>query len=113
MMEDAPQYGTSRPKLRKSLVRRDICSGDMVPFGWGRAYYRDYESVTVCYPIPLNWLVGWVRSVAWYLARGPVDLVHRELRGKLSEVYRMGYADGLAAWKTAARDEKSRDGVNA
>lgn len=52
-------------------MRKEIDDGQMIPRGYGIAWYlpeRKYNS-TVCYPIPLNSILGFFRLV-YFIVRG-------------------------------------------
>lgn len=77
-------------KLRKLISAHEI----RPPF-YGIAWEEDFARQWVCYPIPLNWVLGWAREIAWYLSRGPRGCRSRELRALLLREYKRGYADGV------------------
>jgi len=40
------------------MIRRLIREGDVMPWGYGVAYRTDFHCGAVCYPFPLNRIVG-------------------------------------------------------
>lgn len=42
-----------------------------IPRGYGVAWEDPVRWVRVCYPVPLNKLIGWLRRIRWDLARPP------------------------------------------
>lgn len=79
---------------RRIRLRKDIGRHEMRPPFYGRAYERYESDLIVCYPIPLNWVIGLLREIAWYFARGPHGLKNRELKALLRKEYRRGFEDG-------------------
>jgi len=81
----------------KKLIRE----GEMIPKYYGIAY-RNWDSLTaVCYPIPLNLIVGiWDRSILW-LKHG-----HKLYENGYSKGYSEGYRGGreyaFNQWKQQA-----------
>ena len=53
------------------MLKKVVREMGLVPRGYGVAYYNPFRKGAVCYPIPLNWFVGWWRKVCDYLLRGP------------------------------------------
>ena len=52
-------------------MRRFVKELDEMPRGYGIAWEDPARRVAVCYPVPLNRLVGWLRRIRWDLARPP------------------------------------------
>jgi len=46
-----------------------IAEGYMLPFWYGVAYYDYCSSYKICYPIPFNLLVRWVRNIFWAIKK--------------------------------------------
>lgn len=78
----------------KFTLKKVIEQGEMRPPFYGRAYMTDFSGEMVCYPIPLNWIVGWWREICWYLQRGPWGYKNKELKALLRKEYERGYIDG-------------------
>lgn len=53
------------------MLAKRIPEGGMWPRGYGYAYREWDRNEAVCYPLGLNWLVGWVRMAWIALAHGP------------------------------------------
>lgn len=50
--------------------RIDKREGEMLPpVGWGLAYYDAVSDRGIFYPIPLNWLIRWVRYLYFFWNR--------------------------------------------
>jgi hypothetical protein len=48
-------------------------SGEVLPVGYGIAYYEYHRAIAVCAPVPLNFVIGWAVR-AWHrLKRGPAQ----------------------------------------
>jgi hypothetical protein len=60
--------------------RREIGDLEIIPRGYGKAYYRDDFMVAVCYPIPLNLIVQVARNLYWFLVKFHPTKVDRLLR---------------------------------
>ena len=76
--------------LRRVLSDKEM--GMRFPWYLGRAY-RDYElRVTILYPIPLNWIVGWSRNLLYYLRLGPSARWEKSIR---DTAYQEGLEWGL------------------
>lgn len=48
--------------------RHDRPEGERLPWGYGVAYWRPDVDASVCYPIPFNWIVRWIRQLVIWLA---------------------------------------------
>lgn len=58
-------------RLRRDIAMRKLVSeGNILPWGYGRAWWDHYRDYAICYPIPLNYLLGMVRKVYFFLAQG-------------------------------------------
>lgn len=62
-----------------------LAQGEMIPRWYGIAYYSPYSDHAICYPIPVNLIVRWLRNLLWAMKRGKEDA--------LSEAYRRGRTD--------------------
>ncbi len=67
-------------------LRYNKSPGEMLPAWYGIAYRDMYRQWDVCYPIPLNHVVGILRNTYWRLACKRTDLI--------SEVYHEGWNTG-------------------
>lgn len=56
------------PRIRWKLMVTGIfiAEGGEIPSGYGIAYYEPHRDVAVCYPLPLNLIIGAWRSFAWH-----------------------------------------------
>lgn len=57
-------------------IKKIVKIGSQFPLGYGLAYYNvrettDDEQTGVCYPIPLNWLIAFLRGVYFRLQWHP------------------------------------------
>lgn len=60
-----------RIQWRIALPKRRIAEGDVIPDGYGIAYYVPDEPITVVMPIPLNLIVGAWRALMWWMKCPP------------------------------------------
>ena len=91
--------------MPKIAFEKRYREGERSDFGYGRAY-DDYASrENICYPVPLNFIIGILRSLYFVLGRGPKTKLDRLLkeafdRGLTSapiqtEAYLRGYQKAL------------------
>ena len=55
-------------------IRVIVTEGSQIPRGYGMAWAQDFSRSWVCYPIPLNWIMAWLRRGYGFLGHGPRDL---------------------------------------
>jgi len=73
-------------------MRKVIGEGEMLPKGYGVAYQNWSNFTAVCYPFPLNHLIGSIVKFWWkYRNQKPTEYIV-----KLSERYNDGFKHGLA-----------------
>lgn len=48
--------------------KRQVLEGECLPWGYGRAYYMPQTDAMVCYPVPFNLAVRWLRNLYYWLA---------------------------------------------
>jgi hypothetical protein len=48
-----------------------------IPIGYGVAYIDGYRTKAICYPIPLNWIVWFLRELYFLLVVTPQTLDNR------------------------------------
>lgn len=86
-------------------IRRTVVEGEMIPRFYGAAWFDHSRCVSVCFPLPLNW-VAWAAREALYrlkqtpktrydkaYARGRRD-AYLASRERVEEARREGYAKG-------------------
>ena len=94
------------------LIERQTSEVDRPPPGYGLAWYRGETGMYICYPWPLNLILGWLRHVYLLLryARSP-DKEGQSFRvGRvegLREGYRLGYLDGIKGYFGGMRGQRS------
>lgn len=81
-----------------TLTKR-IGRGDIIPAGWGVAYWEMTAMSAVIYPLPLNWIVAGVREAYFFLAQGPkyrqlMDFYELGRRAGESASYERGLREG-------------------
>ena len=54
--------------------------GQRLPWYLGKAYYKPYEMQVVYLPVPFNWVAAWIRTLYFFVLRGPrsIHLDRRE-----------------------------------
>jgi len=76
--------------IKKLFGKREIGESEKTPKAWGKAhmvYAIHTDKITkVCYPVPINLIVGWVLRV-WYTARWGLSpsLFDRMILNRLNE----------------------------
>ena len=92
------------PKLL--LEWPDRKQGEMIPKGYGVAWRNYTTATTTLIPIPLNFLLAWIREVYFRLITGPRDRLEQQIIISLSEDeargYSHGYQDGFKVGEKAA-----------
>jgi hypothetical protein len=93
-------------------IRKEVSEACEIPKGYGIAYRDYYRRIAICYPIPFNFLAGWLRTLYWWLSRGysakwekELDTAHQTGR---AEGYETGYKRGMADAKTERGNESIR-----
>ena len=89
------------------MIKKIINHGDIVPRGYGIAYLTpDFCQQFVCYPFPLNHIIGWLRYF-WYKIRHrwPTKI---ELDIRAENARRVGFENGWHAGQKSLRDEWER-----
>ncbi len=74
--------------------------GRMFPRFYGKAYYEYVSDHIVLYPIPFNYIVGWVREVWFHLKRGNASV--------LEDAYWRGHGRGRQDMRSAEVRENQR-----
>ncbi len=94
-------------------LRRIIDQGEIVPQGYGVAWRDWNRDAAICYPVPLNVLLGWLRfAYIWIRFRAVPHSLDRCIRGIIAtaerDAYSRGYDRGLrqqdgyrAGWSAA------------
>jgi len=94
------------------VTARRIREGYKLPFFYGIAYEEVGMRMTIAYPIPFNFLVGWFRQAFYRLLTGPrlkylmklEQEVEVRLEQERSSGFRLGYKDGEnRAWAQTKR----------
>ena len=57
--------------MPKIAFEKRYREGERSDFGYGRAYYDYASRENICYPVPLNFIIGILRSLYFVLGRGP------------------------------------------
>ncbi len=98
-------------KLLRRLTMKQLWERERAPWGWGRAYAEFSADRIVIAPIPLNWIIGWLREVYFRFAHGPRDeiasRIHTATNKGFAEGYKYGYSQGVRhmaiLWKEAPK----------
>lgn len=75
-------------------MRKLIQEGECIPSFYGVAYRLDFGGQAVCYPVPLNWVVGQYWRFVWWLKSGPPESWLPTMAKVMEEAYDRGYRDG-------------------
>lgn len=58
-------------------ARKEIHRHEQVPPYYGLAWFDYNRGVDICYPIPLNFVIGWIYLFRIALKRGPAWLTYK------------------------------------
>lgn len=96
--------------MKKVFTRQAIQYGAKIPFGYGIAY-RDFAmDVAICYPIPINLVVRWVRNFYEMIAyRIHSTMFQKQLEDIATSSYEKGFKAGQEIRKHEA-DKLYRQG---
>jgi len=79
-----------------NLIRRKIHPSEVIPRGWGIAYWYEYNQTGVMYPIPLNVVITFLRNLycklTHYSSKDKISLLYRD---SIREAYTEGYNAGI------------------
>ena len=81
-------------------IKRRIGEGEVIPRGYGVAWYEPALFYRICYPIPINLVIHAVREAHWQIIRRlkrPFGMRERWLRQVFRKGYALGYTEGRAA----------------
>ena len=67
------------------FTKRQVYEGERLPWGYGRAYYLPQTDAMVCYPVPFNLVVRWLRNLYYWLATPRIP--YKELYEGLQKHY--------------------------
>ena len=84
---------TRKKVTARTLLRREVAAGIMLPRFYGIAYIDIMRNLRVCYPIPLNLLVRWARNAWWRFGAAGSDAA--------ADVWEDGYRQGRADERNA------------
>lgn len=84
------------------LTMRQVKEGEMIPFGYGIAYYEYAWNSAVCYPIPFNFIARWVRRILFQLKNPGPDGLDK----KYNEGYSAGHDKGFNRGFEAGRQHE-------
>lgn len=76
-------------------MKKEIEEGEMLPTGYGISWYRYDCRLAVCYPVPLNIIIGKIRQFYIYLRKGTKWENDRE-RTIAHKAHQRGYYIGYA-----------------
>lgn len=62
---------------------------DVIPWWYGVAYYPWDRDVVVCYPVPLNFIIGVTRAFWFWMMRGWVSGSEKEIARLKQEIERL------------------------
>jgi hypothetical protein len=88
-------------------VRREVCHGEKIPRGYGVAFTCWDRPSVICYPIPLNLAINWIRAAYHGLVWGLTFKATRE--DKLHHAEALVRALRLRVVRLEAELRKERD----
>lgn len=83
-------------------IRKTISEGQIIPRFYGKAFFNYMTYEAICYPIPMNFIVGWARTLLCILKMGTRKNFFDR---KLIEARSAGHVDGVELGKFLARKE--------
>jgi hypothetical protein len=76
-------------------MKKIIREGDRLPWGYGVAY-RNWDSMTaVCYPFPLNHLIGFILPLWWKCRNAKRNEFDEIINKKTDAAFQRGLVSGL------------------
>lgn len=91
----------------KTIVR-ELEEGETIPTGYGVAWWDGLRRIIICYPFPLNYILGFLRKV-WQWIR--YSYIKNDFDIKLHEAELRGYQRGISDMEQRAKkllQEKSK-----
>ena len=80
--------------ILRTVTDKALCLNGKIAFWYGFAYSEPRFRSNVYAPIPLNFVIGWLRTFYWRLVGGPLDHNAEQLEGMLSRKFQEGYRLG-------------------
>lgn len=77
----------------KNLFVREIKEGETIPKGWGVVYFNRWKRTATIHPVPLNFVVAFLRSWYWVMVY-PKDKKFEDEKKWYSAGYSDGFRDG-------------------
>jgi hypothetical protein len=78
------------------VLKRIIPEGEVLPFMYGIAWTDIYSRRMVAYPIPLNFIIGFLREIYWRLQCGMRRTKFQAMIDESAKMhYRRGYEEGF------------------
>jgi len=74
-----------------------VADGEMIPTGYGIAWHDAMRLERVCYPIPINLFIYWIREVHFRIMltlKKPYGLRDRWMRDIFCKAHDLGYRQG-------------------
>lgn len=93
--------------IRAGLIHRDVSELEIIPWWMGIAYRRWECLQTVCYVVPLNWVVYLLREVWWRLKRPGGE--HLQDLAAYKAGYEKGFQTGLRRQVIEEFEERGRE----
>ena len=86
------------------IPRREIEEGEIIPKGYGVAYYNFTTHHVVCYPIPFNIFANWLRKLYFRILNPSLH----EIEQKCHKAYHEGLVKGWKLHQARMEEEKVR-----
>lgn len=78
----------------KISLEKWVRQGQMLPFGYGIAWYRSEDHVAICYPVPINWIIWILRELWIRLIITPKGYVYSVGKQQYADGWIHGYYEG-------------------
>lgn len=83
-------------QLKKAVTNKKFYfQGQKLPKGWGIAWWEFDIQEAIIFPMPLNFVTGWVRNLYYTLLKGPNEKYRHKVLEQLSKEYLVGYRNGF------------------
>ena len=95
--------------LRSVGFRKEVTPYQLLPVGYGIAYWYEHKQIAVCYPIPINIIVVFFRNLWFKIASaGSHDKISMLYRKQIQEAFLKGYKLGQEGERQLQEWEKKQ-----
>ena len=85
--------------MRKIFKKYELEFGNKIPKGYGIAYYDIVKQLTICYPIPFNYIIRIIRNITYKFKSIPMSTIERNNQ----YIYNKGFIDGYNYYRKAIK----------